>query len=59
MTPEDFVKACQQPVAIGTALSLIATIPIHLIGLFSLFIKLNKLFNQSYVQARQRAQRFY
>ena len=59
MTPEEYVKACEQPVAILTAVMLIVTISLHMIGMFTIFIKIDQLFNPSRIMARQRDQRYW
>lgn len=58
MSPSDFIKACEQPVAIGTAVSMITMLPINLIAMFTLFTKIEKLFNPSQIATRQRQQAF-
>jgi hypothetical protein len=47
-------EACQQPVAIFAALQVIATLPIHMIGMYVLYTKTNKLFNPSHIATKVR-----
>ena len=58
VTPKDFEEQCRQPVAIGTALSMLVMFPIHGVAMFALFTKLNKMFNPSYLAAEARRQKF-
>ena len=57
MTPRDFQEACKQPVIIMTTVSMVAMFPIHALGMFAIFIKLNKMFNPQYIQADLRRRR--
>jgi len=43
-----------QPLAITTVLSMMAMVPIHFIGMFTLFIKLNQQFNPNRIAAEVR-----
>lgn len=57
MTPQEFVKTCEQPVAIGTAVTMMVMLPVNVIGMFTMFTKIDKMFNPSHVLAKQRATR--
>ncbi|CAF1199553.1 unnamed protein product [Rotaria magnacalcarata] len=54
ITPQDFETACTQPVAIVTTLLSIAMVPVHIVGLFTLFTKVNKTFNPNFMRAKLR-----
>ncbi len=54
ITADDFVEACKQPVAIGTLISMLAMVPFHIIGMYALFIKIDKMFNPHRLLADQR-----
>ena len=58
MTAKDYEEACKQPLAIATAVSMVAMILIHAIGMFAWFTKLNTMFNPSRVRADVRRQAF-
>ncbi len=47
-------EMCQQPVAIFTAVQFIAMLPIHVIGMYALYIKLNKMFNPNWIKTKIR-----
>ena len=57
MTPEGFMKTCQQPVVIGTAVTMLVMLPVNIISMFTMFTKVNKMFNPSHQMANQRATR--
>jgi len=58
ISPEDFVDDCKQSVAIGTLISMLALLPIHLIGMYAFFLKMDKMFNPHRILADQRRQIF-
>lgn len=47
-------ELCKVPVAIGTVLSLIGTLPVHIIGMFVVLTKLENVFNPSRIAATLR-----
>ena len=49
MTAKDFETQCQQPVAIMTAVGTVAMLPINVISMFTLFTKVNKMFNPQHM----------
>lgn len=55
ISAEDYVNACKQPVAIGTALVAVAVLPLHLVGMFMILSKAEKLFNPARIRAAARA----
>ena len=58
MTPKDFEEACQQPVAMGTVITMVAMFPIHILGMFVLFTKLDNMFNPNRIMAHERGQAY-
>jgi len=58
MTAKDFEEACKQPVAMGTLISMLAMVPIHIIGMHVLFVKIDQMFNPHRLLADQRRQLF-
>jgi hypothetical protein len=58
MTPKDFEEACTQTLTIGTAITMLAMIPVNIIGMYTLFIKLDKMFNPHRLAANQRRRLF-
>lgn len=58
LTALDFVENCKQPVAIGTLISMLSMVPIHMIGMYTLFIKTDKMFNPHRLLAKQRRRIF-
>ena len=56
-TAEDFIKACEQPVAVGTALTMATMLPLNFIAMFTMFTKMEKMFNPNHIKAAQRAAR--
>lgn len=57
LSAQDYIKACEQPVAIGTAISMLVMLPINAVGMFTLFTKVDKMFNPSRLMAEQRARK--
>ena len=58
ISSKDFEKLCEQPVAIGTAISMLVFVPIHILSMFALFTKLNNMFNPNHIMANLRRQKF-
>jgi hypothetical protein len=56
MTPKDFEEACQQPLIITCVVSMVAMLPLNLIGMYTLFTKMDKIFNPHRLMAKQRHQ---
>ena len=54
MTPKDLEEACKQPLVIATVVSMMTMVPIHFIGMFTIFIKINQQFNPSRIAAEIR-----
>lgn len=42
---QDHMKACHQPAALVTLLTMIIILPMKMVAIFTLFIKIEKLFN--------------
>jgi hypothetical protein len=57
MTPKDFEDTCKQTVIIGTLISSISMIPLHILVMFILFTKMNKMFNPHRLSAKVRHQK--
>jgi hypothetical protein len=53
ITAEDFVIACQQPVAIGTATVMSTILVINTIAMYAFFTKLDKIFNPHRIKVKQ------
>jgi hypothetical protein len=58
MTLKQLEDACGQPVIIGTVISMVAMIPLHLIGMFVTFTKAENMFNPNRLMAEQRQRTF-
>jgi hypothetical protein len=58
MSAKDFENACKQPVIIGTVVSMAAMLPLNFIGMYVLFIKMEKMFNPHRLMAKQRQKKF-
>ncbi len=58
LSPEDFVKDCQESVAMGTLISMLVILPIHVIGMYAFFLKMEKIFNPHRILANQRRKLF-
>ena len=58
MSVKDFEQNCKDSVAIGTMLNMLVMIPIHIVGMYSLFIKIDKIFNPHRLMAEQRHKMF-
>jgi len=57
ISSKDFETFCQQPIAIGTVISMISFLPIHIISMFVLFTKVNNLYNPNYIKVNIRRHR--
>ncbi|CAF0806646.1 unnamed protein product [Rotaria sordida] len=55
--PKAFEEACKQPVALMTVATFAGMIPLHAMGIFAMFTKLNKMFNQNHISSIVRHQR--
>ena len=53
-----FIDTCRQPVAIATAVSMLAMFPVNAIGMFTLFTKMEEMFNPKRIMAEQRHEAF-
>jgi hypothetical protein len=58
LSAEDFVEDCKESVAMGTLVSMLAMLPIHIIGMYAFFLKLDKMFNPHRILADHRRQIF-
>lgn len=58
MSMKDFEQNCKVSVAIGTTINMLVMIIIHIGGMYSLFIKIDKIFNPRRIMARQRHKMF-
>jgi hypothetical protein len=58
MTPAELEEACRQPVAIGTAVSMLLMLPVNVAAMFALFTKMNSIFNPNHISANQRRKQF-
>ncbi len=58
VTPEGLVGACQQAVAMGTVMTMAAMVPVHVVGMYAFFTKLDKMFNPHRLLANQRRRHF-
>ncbi len=54
MTPKDFENGCQQPIALGTVICMVVMCPLHILGMYGLFIYMDKNFNPHRLMAKQR-----
>ena len=54
MTPKEFEEACKQPVIASTILSMMTMVPVKCLAMFTLFTKIEKMFNPKHLQAAQR-----
>lgn len=58
ISPQGYEAACKLPIAISTAVLMIVMLPINVIGMFTLFTKIEKMFNPNRIQASQRQESF-
>jgi hypothetical protein len=58
MTPKDFQDACMEAVAMGTLISTLVMLPVNVLGMYTLFIKIDKMFNPHRIAADQRRKLF-
>ncbi|CAF0743597.1 unnamed protein product [Adineta steineri] len=54
--PLDFENACKQPVAIMSAVLMVAFMPIHALAMYAAFTKFSNMFNPSNIAAKKRHQ---
>jgi hypothetical protein len=54
ITPKDFEDACATPALISTIVDHIVLLPLHMLGMYTLFLKADKIFNPNRKQ-RERA----
>ena len=54
LTPKEMEKLCQQPLAILTAGSVVLTSALHILGMFTLFIQMEKMFNPAHLATKMR-----
>jgi hypothetical protein len=59
MTANDLEEACKQSVAMGTLISMLAMVPLHIIGMYVLFLKTDQIFNPHRISADQRRNLFF
>jgi len=59
MTPKDLEEACKQSVAMGTLISMLTMVPLHIIGMYVLFLKTDQMFNPHRILADQRRNLFF
>ena len=57
LSATELVEQCKIPVAIGTAMTMVAMMVLHAIGMFALFIKIEKTWNPSRLAAKIRQQK--
>ncbi|CAF4426648.1 unnamed protein product [Rotaria sp. Silwood2] len=58
LSAKEFEEYCKQPVAIGTAVSMIVMVPVNIIGMFTVFTKLDKMFNPNRLAVKARHKMF-
>lgn len=58
ITPKKMEEECRQTIAITNALSMLVMIAINIMGMFTIFTKIEKMFNPARVTATIRAKRF-
>lgn len=58
MSMKDLEARCKDVVVVGTVISLMAMVPIHIIGMYSLFIKIEKTFNPHHLKVQHRQKLF-
>ena len=56
LSDKDLEEQCRQPVAIANAVLMIALLPVHVLGMFAVFTKLEKMFNPTRIVANIREQ---
>lgn len=58
ISPMEFEEQCKQPVAITTAVTMGVMAVVNFIGMFTMFTKLEKMFNPARIAAKVRQQKF-
>ncbi len=58
ISSKDFETLCKQPILIGTVMSMMVFVPLHMISLFAVFTKLDKLYNPNHIMANLRRNKF-
>jgi hypothetical protein len=58
ISAEDFVDACKQPVAIGTAICMVVMLGVNVLAMYAWFLKLDKIYNTQRLLADQRTRQF-
>ena len=58
MTPKELEDACKESVAMGTMISMLAMLPVNVLGMYTLFTKIDQMFNPHRVMADQRRKQF-
>ena len=59
ISPKDYEEQCKQPVAIATAATMAVTVILRMVAMFSLFTKLDKMFNPNRLGAQVRQEQFF
>ena len=57
LTGTELVEQCKQPVAIATAVTMMVMMPVHMVGMFALFTKIEKMLNPHRLAAKIRQQK--
>ena len=55
MTPKELEESCKIPVLLGTLIGQLVFVPVNILALFTLFLRIDRLFNPSRVLFQQRA----
>jgi hypothetical protein len=58
ISPKDYEEQCKQPVAITTGATMAVTGILHLVTMFALFTKLDKMFNPNRLASKIRQEQF-
>jgi hypothetical protein len=58
LTAKELEESCKIPVLVGTLLCHVVFIPVKMIGMFSIFVRIEKRFNPHRIAANQRSQAF-
>jgi hypothetical protein len=54
LSPKELEEQCRQPVAIMSVLTMLGTLPVNILSMFSLFTKMEKMFNPNRLAAAAR-----
>lgn len=54
LSATEIVEQCKLPVAIGTAMTMVGMMPVHAVGMFVLFAKIEKMWNPIRLAAKAR-----